>query len=68
MVEAHALIAQLVERLDRRCEDYLRVAGNYEKGSEFNTSFTARAAETQVVATDLYLLLDRLGAKDGAST
>ena len=55
------LIRRLLERLESRQTQYLRVARDQEKGSETHTSFIARAAECQVVITDLELLLERLG-------
>ena len=52
------LILKLIEGLGRRRDDYLNVANQYQPGTEFYVSFTARAAETDQFITDLEVLLE----------
>ena len=51
------LVRKLRERLEQRQNQYLAVAGTYENGMGFHTSFVARAAEVGVMITDIDFLL-----------
>ena len=54
------LLGRLLKHLERRKEDYLRVAMQHQKGEEFHTSFTARASEVGLFITDLEMLQEHV--------
>ena len=62
---AEQLIHRLLDVLDRREEEYLRVMDNQDP--ETKVSFTARASEVGIFRTDLEMLLDRLVLEDNGS-
>jgi hypothetical protein len=54
------LVGKLTEVLDRRQEEYFKIANDPDTDAEHTVSFTARAAETGVFITDLEILLEHL--------